>query len=590
VKICDILLHNRYYTFNNQKERIMNTPQLYIGIDVGSTTIKAVVTDASSNKILWKDYQRHEIKQAEKGLDFLRRIEKRFPDLDHGQIRVFTTGSGGKNLGRHIGAKYVQEVTAVSIATEKMYPNVGSVIELGGQDSKIIIFKEDPKTGKKKKIPSMNDKCAGGTGAVLDKINAKLRIPAKELCEQGYDNIKIHQVAGKCGVFAETDINSLQKQGIPTSELMASLFDAIVNQNLTVLTRGHTLLPQVLLLGGPNTFIKGMKEAWQKNIPLIWKERNYPLPPNKSPKDLIIVPDNAEYFAAIGALEYGKDEPSDVGIYKGLKELESYIKHGRNKGKEDAAKGLIGSPEELKAFKEKYAIKPFKPVIFGSGETVRAFIGLDGGSTSTKAVLMDIDKKLLAKSYQLSKGNPIEDTKEVLDKIQRQIEANGAKLEILGVATTGYAKDMLKDVLCADTAIVETVAHTKSALHFYEDVDVICDVGGQDIKIMILKDGKVKDFELNTQCSAGNGYFLQSTANDFGVPVEEYAENAFKAKMSPEFGYGCAVFMQTDIVNFQRQGWQPEEILAGLAAVLPKNIWLYVAKLPNFSKLVGFKH
>ncbi|MFT5164883.1 MAG: putative CoA-substrate-specific enzyme activase [Saprospiraceae bacterium] len=562
-----------------------NAPQLYIGIDVGSTTIKAVVMDTSSNKILWKDYQRHEVRQAEKACGFLQKIQKLFPNFANHQIRVFTTGSGGKNLARHIGGKFVQEVTAVSIATEKMYPEAGSVIELGGQDSKIIIFKEDPKTGKKKKIPSMNDKCAGGTGAVIDKINAKLQIPAKALGEQGYDNIKLHPVAGKCGVFAETDINSLQKQGIPTSELMASLFDAIVNQNLTVLTRGHTLRPQVLLLGGPNTFIKGMQEAWRKNIPQIWKERNYPLPPDKSPKDLIIVPDNAQYFAAIGAVEYGKEESDEVGIYKGWKELDNYIKHGRLKEKEGEGNGLIESEEELAIFKKEYAIQPFQPATFYKGETVQAFIGLDGGSTSTKAVLMNADKKLLAKAYQLSKGNPIEDTKEVLNTIRQQVEARGAHLEILGLATTGYAKDMLKDVLCADTAIVETVAHTRSALHYYQDVDVICDVGGQDIKIMILKDGKVKDFELNTQCSAGNGYFLQSTANDFGLPVEKYAEQAFKAKMSPEFGFGCAVFLQTDIVNFQRQGWQPEEILAGLATVLPKNIWIYVAKMPNFSKL-----
>lgn len=568
----------------------MKTPtlssNLYIGIDVGSTTIKAVVKDVNTDTILWKDYQRHEVRQAEKALELLQKIEKSFPGIDYQKIHVFTTGSGGKNLARLIGGKFVQEVTAVSIATEKMYPEAGSVIELGGQDSKIIIFKEDPTTGIKKKIPSMNDKCAGGTGAVLDKINAKLRIPAEALCQQGYNNIKLHSVAGKCGVFAETDINSLQKQGIPTSELMASLFDAIVNQNLTVLTRGHTLRPHVLLLGGPNTFIKGMKEAWQHNIPLIWEERNFPLPPGKSAEDLIIVPENAQYFAAIGALEYGRDEAADeTGIYKGWKELEEYIKHGRLKEKEGAAPGLFQSPEELESFKAQYSIQPFQPATFARGEKVEAFIGLDGGSTSTKAVLMSPDKKLLAKAYQLSKGNPIEDTKEVLNKLRRQVEADGASLEVLGLATTGYAKDILKDVLCADTAIVETVAHTKSALHYYKDVDVICDVGGQDIKIMILKDGKVKDFELNTQCSAGNGYFLQSTANDFGVPVEQYAEQAFKAQVSPEFGYGCAVFMQTDIVNFQRQGWQPEEILAGLAMVLPKNIWIYVAKLPNFSKL-----
>ncbi|MEX1367562.1 MAG: acyl-CoA dehydratase activase-related protein, partial [Nannocystaceae bacterium] len=192
---------------------------------------------------------------------------------------------------------------------------------------------------------------------------------------------------------------------------------------------------------------------------------------------------------------------------------------------------------------------------------------------------------ILAKVYQLSKGNPIEDTKDLFADLQQQVEGAGATLEILGVGTTGYAKDILKDVLRADAAIVETVAHCESALHFYDDVDVVCDVGGQDIKIIILKNGKVKDFKLNTQCSAGNGYFLQGTANGFGYDVKEYADIAFAAESMPMFGYGCAVFMQSDIVDFQRQGWAPEEIMAGLANVLPKNIWLYVSQIPNLAKL-----
>ena len=209
------------------------------------------------------------------------------------------------NLVSKLGAKFVQEVNAVCLAVEKVHPAAGSVIELGGQDAKIIVFKEDPETGRKKKIPSMNDKCAGGTGAVIDKINAKLRIPAQELCDQGYDNIKLHHVAGKCGVFAETDINGLQKQGIPTSELMASLFEAIIGQNLSVLTRGHTLRPEVILLGGPNTYIRGMREAWQHHIPRMWKEREVPVPDGVDPKTLIVVPQNAQYYAALGAVEYG---------------------------------------------------------------------------------------------------------------------------------------------------------------------------------------------------------------------------------------------------------------------------------------------
>ncbi|MDH5627378.1 MAG: acyl-CoA dehydratase activase-related protein, partial [Candidatus Krumholzibacteria bacterium] len=500
-------------------------------------------------------------------------------------IRAFITGSGGMGIAPRVGAKFVQEVNAVCLAVEKVHPAAGSVIELGGQDAKIIVFKEDPETSRKKKIPSMNDKCAGGTGAVIDKINAKLRIPPEELCEQGYNGVKLHHVAGKCGVFAETDINGLQKQGIPTDELMASLFEAIIGQNLSVLTRGHTLRPEVILLGGPNTYIRGMREAWQHNIPITWKEREVALPEGVDPKSLIVVPENAQYYAAVGAVEYGKDEDDDVGVYKGWSALEDYLHNGRKQSRARASAGLSKDEADLASFKERYKTPHFEPAAFSAGETVRAFIGLDGGSTSTKAILLNPEREVLAKSYQLSKGNPIKDTIEVVGDLRRHVESFGARLEVLGVGTTGYAKDVLRDVLGADAAIVETVAHAESALHFYDDVDVICDVGGQDIKIMVLNGGSVKDFKLNTQCSAGNGYFLQSTAGEFNVPVEQFADTAFSAEQMPTFGYGCAVFMQSDIVDFQRQGWTAAEIMAGLAAVLPKNIWLYVAQIPNLAKL-----
>src|SRR5579862_3564912 len=539
--------------------------RFYIGMDVGSTTVKAVVVDEATDQILWSDYQRHDTKQPEKVLEFLKRFETEVAGFDAKNSRMFITGSGGNGMAKFLGAKFVQEVNAVSLAVEKLYPECGSVIELGGQDAKIIIFKTDPETGRKKKIPSMNDKCAGGTGAVIDKINAKLRIPSEELCNMGYKGVKLHPVAGKCGVFAETDINGLQKMGVPPDELMASLFEAIVMQNLSVLTRGNTLLPVVLLLGGPNCYIQGMRDCWKHNIPKIWEERNTPLPEGVPPEDLIKTPDNAQYFAAIGSVEYGKTEDEGVGQYIGYDKLEWYVTIGREeeKQKRGAGAGLAKDADELEAFKTKYRTKKFTPTQFQPGEVVEGFVGIDGGSTSTKTVLFSKDHKrrILAKTYQLSKGNPIEDTVEVLQKLNRQILDQGASLKILGVGTTGYAKDILKDV------------------------DVICDVGGQDIKIIILKNGRVKDFKLNTQCSAGNGYFLQSTAQGFNVPVENYADTAFAATGFPSFGYGCAVFMQSDIVDFQRQGWKPEEIMAGLCNVLPKNIWLYVSQIPNLSAI-----
>jgi predicted CoA-substrate-specific enzyme activase len=556
-----------------------------VGLDVGSTTVKAVVLNAATDEILWQDYQRHETKQPEKTLEFLRRIESEI-GVNSANTRMFVTGSGGGILAELIGAKFVQEVTAVALAVEKQHPEVYSVIELGGQDAKIIVFKDDNESGRKKKIPSMNDKCAGGTGAVIDKINGKLKIPAVELSNQGYHGIKLHKVAGKCGVFAETDINSLQKVGTPPDQLMASLFDAIVLQNLSVLTRGHTLRPHVLLLGGPNTFIRGMREAWQANIPRMWEERKVEIPAGAKPEELIKVPQNAQYFAALGAVEFGKGEDDCVGCYGGFDKLIHYIDFGRQEEKtKSGGFGLVKSDGELAIFREQYRRKKFIPATFQKGHTVGGFVGIDGGSTSTKAVLLDEEGNILCKSYQLSNGNPIQDTIEMFENLRGQVESQGAKLEVLGVATTGYAKDILKDVLKADVGLVETVAHTESALKFYDDPHVIVDVGGQDIKLIILKDGRVKDFKLNTQCSAGNGYFLQSTAEGFGLKVEEFADLAFAAQSMPMFGYGCAVFMQSDIVNFQRQGWQAQEILAGLAAVLPKNVFLYVASIPNLAAL-----
>jgi predicted CoA-substrate-specific enzyme activase len=557
---------------------------LSVGLDIGSTTVKAVVVDIQTDTIIWSDYRRHETRIAEKVHNCLKRIENDL-GVKSGDFRLFITGSGAGDLNEILNGKFVQEVNALSLAVEKLHTDVKSVIELGGQDAKIIIFKEDSITGVRKKVASMNDKCAGGTGSVIDKIAIKLGIPLSLLCQIPYNGVKLHPVAGKCGVFAETDINSLQKQGIPISELIASLYNSIVQQNLTVLTRGHTLLPEVLLLGGPNTFLQGMVEAWKANIPHIWDERGIELPENISAECLIKVPKNSELYAAIGAVEFGKSEPNTIAVYKGCQKLDEYLQGGREKFKGGISNsGLCKSEREMGNFIKEYRVGDFVPPDFNFGETLNIFIGLDGGSTSTKAVFLNRDEKLIAQEYRLSKGNPIEDTKEILEQLKLQFDSRGAKLNVLGVGVTGYAKDILKDVIGSDIALVETVAHTMSALHYFNNVDVICDVGGQDIKIIILKDGRVVDFKLNTQCSAGNGYFLQATAECLGYKVEEYAENAFKAERVPEFSYGCAVFLQSDIVDFQSQGWKPNEILAGLVKVLPKNIWLYIAQMPNVAK------
>ncbi|MCB9588592.1 MAG: CoA activase [Polyangiaceae bacterium] len=568
----------------------MQAKELVIGMDVGSTTVKAVVIDPTSEEILWSDYQRHHTKQPEKVLELLEAILAAFPDQPSDGWRMFCTGSGSSPIAAPTGAKFVQEVNAVTLAVEKLHPDVNSVVELGGQDAKIIIFKVDKNTGQKTAIASMNDKCASGTGATIDKCMIKVHAEPGFANQLRFDDEKLHHVAAKCGVFAETDIVNLVKAGIPKDEVLNSLADAIVMQNLSVLTRGNTLKDRVLLLGGPNTYLPFLQDCWRQRIPETWRDRGYEFPKDVPIEELIFVPKNAELYAAFGAAAFGKAEvgtdQSDVGRFKGLDDLRNFITHGRRERLgEQAGPPLSADQSETETFVDTYKIPKFVAAKFEAGQTVRAVIGLDGGSTSSKAVLVGEEGEILAKAYQLSKGNPILDTKELLTNLRDQVEGQGAKLEVLGFGATGYAADVLEETVLADVNIVETVAHMMSAVHFFGDVDVICDIGGQDIKVLFMKNGDIENFKLSNSCSAGNGMLLQAMADQFGLPVTDYAEVAFQAELAPKFSYGCAVFLDSDRVNFQKEGYQKQELLAGLAQVLPKNVWQYVVQIPRLASL-----
>ncbi len=561
-------------------------PQLLIGIDVGSTTVKCVVLAPDSLDILWQDYQRHETRQAEKLLEMLQQIHSHFPDVANQNIQAFITGSGAGPLKNILGAVFVQEVNAVALAVEKLYPDVCSVIELGGQDAKIIIFNINPETGERQIITSMNDKCASGTGATIDKCCLKVGLQHNEIKDVKFDPAALHHVAAKCGVFAETDIVNLIKSSIPSDEVMNSLADAIVLQNLSVLTRGNTLKAKVLLLGGPNTYLPFLQDCWRLRIPETWSERGYQ-PPDLPVEELIIVPDNAEYFAAYGAVIFGSHEVDTEVSYTGKDKLQLFIEQGRQDNlKDNAGPPLVKSPTELKTFIQKYKQDKFKPVEFAKGKTINAYIGIDGGSTSSKAVMIDDNGEILAKEYQLSKGNPIQDTKEILQRLKDYAQNQNCTLNIKGFGATGYAADVLEKTLNVDTNLVETVAHMISAKKYCgNDIDVVCDVGGQDIKVLFMENEQVKNFRLSNQCSAGNGMLLQAMADQFGVNINDYADTAFSADLSPEFSYGCAVFLDTDRVNFQKEGFAKHELFSGLARVLPKNIWQYVAQIPRMSEL-----
>lgn len=577
------------------------------GLDIGSTTCKYVLT-SSTGEVLAQAYERHNTKQGEKVLEFFGTLESKY-GLAPQRDRVLFTGSGSGLIAPLVGGKIVQEVVAVAAAVERLHPSVRFVSEIGGEDMKTIFFTGEGETKNKQVL--MQAACSGGTGTFVEKTARKLQIPTEQLSNMRYEGYTLHKISSKCGIFAEADANTLLKAGVSVEEIIASLYEAVVYQNLATLTRGNTPLPEILLLGGPNLFFKGLQEAWRHHLTHIWKERKVTLPEGKEPESLILVPDDALYYAALGCIEVAMRETMTVGVYQGATKLKWWIEEGQHEEKKKSGtNGLWTTPEDLKQFISNYTnggngkngnggngengkggngdngklYQSNNPTIQNKNLS-KVIVGCDFGSTTAKAVCLSPEREILYSCYALSKGNPIEDARILF----RQIKEALGDGEILSVGITGYGKDLLKSIIGADRAVVETIAHATAGLHFFPDADCICDVGGVDVKIMILKNGTVADFRLNSQCSSGNGAFLQGVAERFGIELDSMADRAFEAKSMPQLSMGCGVFLQSDIVNQQRKGWQAEEILASLCAILPLNVWLYAGGLNNLAQ-VGKKY
>lgn len=545
---------------------------IHVGLDIGSTTVKAVAL--RDGAVVWQDYTRHHTKQAETTLAFLQRLRSD-TGLTPGRDRIHVTGSGGGLLAPRIGARFVQEVVAVAAAVERLHPEVNFVSEIGGEDMKTLFF--TPAGDGKGKQVFMQSACSGGTGAFVEKTARKLHIDAERLAAMRYDGLQLHKISAKCGIFAESDANSLVKSGVPVDEIIASLFEAVVHQNLATLTKGNVPRPGVLLLGGPNLFFAGLQQAWRHHLHALWAERGVDLPADGS--DPIQVPQQALYYACLGCVAVGQGEAAALGVYSGTDALQHWIDHGQweHKAREGAG-GLVDDAADLQGFLQAYAA-PRAPAAAAPAAAARhVFVGCDFGSTTAKAVVLDDEATLRASFYQASAGNPIEDAKALL----RQLRGAGFE-HVDAIGITGYGKDLLRDIVGADASVVETVAHASAALHYVPQADVICDVGGCDVKIMILRQGTVSDFRLNSQCSSGNGAFLQGVAERYEVPLADYAARAFQAKAMPSLAMGCGVFLQSDIVNQQRKGWSADEIMASLAAVLPLNVWVYAGQLQNLA-------
>lgn len=509
-----------------------------LGIDVGSTTVKTVITDSNKN-IIYSKYQRHFSKVKETVTDQLKLIRADFPDE---KFTVCITGSAGLGLANSAEIPFVQEVHAAFLAVKQKHPDADSVIELGGEDAKIIFL-----TGGVEQ--RMNGSCAGGTGAFIDQMATLLGITADELDELSLHAQKVYPIASRCGVFAKSDIQPLLNQGARREDIAASIFQAVVDQTVSGLAQGRSIEGKVLFLGGPLFFLKGLKKAFVKTLGL--DDEN------------AVFPDEAPVFVAYGCSLYASEAEDSFGIDAVIEKIT------RAKASDNIITGepLFRSHAEYDEFIDRH--KKFD-LGYADIRTYKgdAYLGIDAGSTTTKLVLITDDGRILYHHYSSNQGQPLD---KIADQLKRIYSEMNDGITIKGSAVTGYGEDLIKSGLSIDHGIVETVAHFKAAAHFCPDVDFIIDIGGQDIKCFKIKNKSIDSIMLNEACSSGCGSFIQTFAMALGYDISEFSQLGLFAEHPVDLGSRCTVFMNSSVKQAQKDGATVEDISAGLSSSIIKN-------------------
>lgn len=509
-----------------------------LGIDVGSTTVKTVITDSNKN-IIYSKYQRHFSKVKETVTDQLKLIRADFPDE---KFTVCITGSAGLGLANSAEIPFVQEVHAAFLAVKQKHPDADSVIELGGEDAKIIFL-----TGGVEQ--RMNGSCAGGTGAFIDQMATLLGITADELDELSLHAQKVYPIASRCGVFAKSDIQPLLNQGARREDIAASIFQAVVDQTVSGLAQGRSIEGKVLFLGGPLFFLKGLKKAFVKTLGL--DDEN------------AVFPDEAPVFVAYGCSLYASEAEDSFGIDAVIEKIT------RAKASDNIITGepLFRSHAEYDEFIDRH--KKFD-LGYADIRTYKgdAYLGIDAGSTTTKLVLITDDGRILYHHYSSNQGQPLD---KIADQLKRIYSEMNDGITIKGSAVTGYGEDLIKSGLSIDHGIVEIVAHFKAAAHFCPDVDFIIDIGGQDIKCFKIKNKSIDSIMLNEACSSGCGSFIQTFAMALGYDISEFSQLGLFAEHPVDLGSRCTVFMNSSVKQAQKDGATVEDISAGLSSSIIKN-------------------
>ena len=503
-----------------------------LGLDIGSTTIKCVVLD-DDNKLIYSTYERHFSQITDKIAEILDRVRGEIDGVENALVAL--SGSAGMGVATDCGIQFVQEVFATRVAANTFIPGTDVVIELGGEDAKILFLTNGLEV-------RMNGTCAGGTGAFIDQMATLLNVPLEELDElaKGYE--KTYTIASRCGVFAKTDIQPLLNQGARKSDIAESIFRAVVSQTVAGLAQGREIEGKIVYLGGPLTFMSELRNCFDKTL-----------------NTKGICPENSLYYVACGAALCAEET---IDFNKVISDVKDY----RGSGNFAFNPPLFETEADYKEFCARHDKATVQQKDLSSYKG-KAFIGLDAGSTTVKGVVLNDSGELLYSKYLPSKGNPVEIIKAFLEEIY----SINPDINVVSSAVTGYGEDIIKNAFNVDYGIVETIAHFTAAKYFMPDVEFIIDIGGQDIKCFKIHNGAIDNIFLNEACSSGCGSFLQTFANALGYNIEEFSKLGLFAKRPVDLGSRCTVFMNSSVKQAQKDGATIEDISAGLSLSVVKN-------------------
>ncbi len=517
-----------------------------LGVDIGSTTLKCVVVDEDGT-LCFARYMRHYSKIDEKLGELLQLVDDTFPGE---AMAVALSGSAGMGLAEEADLPFVQEVYAERVAVGRLAPDTDVVIELGGEDAKILFL-----TGGFEM--RMNGTCAGGTGAFIDQMAALMEVPVEDMDALAARHEKLYTIASRCGVFAKSDIQPLLNQGARKEDICASIFFAVVNQTIAGLAQGREIKGNILYLGGPLTYIPQLRHSFDHVL-----------------QTEGLCPENALYFVALGAALAGSGQPQQ------LPDLIHRLHHRSRGGQYVSCQPLFACEDDYAAFTARHraASEGIREITAPSGAM---YLGVDAGSTTVKILLCDRDGNLLRPFYAPNNGNPVPIIREYLEKLYHDFP----DIQIAGSAVTGYGEDIIRNAFGLDRGLVETVAHYTAAKKFMPDVDFILDIGGQDIKCFQIRNGAIDSIYLNEACSSGCGSFLQTFAGALGYNPGQFARLGLFATKPVDLGSRCTVFMNSSVKQAQKDGATVEDIAAGLSISVVKNALYKVIRCTNAEAL-----